>query len=80
MENSDIECLGGSIKFVYKPGAHHKVPDYLSRNPTLLDQVPQELTNLEQENWISAQVLLDKENEPKQIGITGSFVEPQENC
>ncbi len=45
-----------------------------------MDQVPQELTNLEQENWISAQVLLDEEIEEKEIGIMGSFVEPQGNC
>ncbi len=45
-----------------------------------MNQVPQELTNLEQENWIAAQVLVDKEMQEKEIGIKGSFVEPQGNC
>ncbi len=45
MEIADFASCGGLLKFVYKPGAHHKVPDGLSCNPLPLDEVPPELTD-----------------------------------
>ncbi len=81
LEISDFECLGRSVKFVYKPGAHHKVPDYLSRNPLPIDQVPDELTNLDQEKWVAAQMLLEIMDENVElIGLYGSPIEPQVEC
>ncbi len=81
LEISDFKCLDGLVKFVYKPGAHHTVPDYFSRNPLQIDQVPDELTNLDQEKWVAAQVLLEILDEDVElIGLYSSPVEPQANC
>ncbi len=78
MEIASFASCGGSLKFVYKPGAHHKVPDGLSCNPLPLDEVPPELTDNEQEQWVSAKAFVDDKNNPDRIcedGLAGSTFE-----
>ncbi len=61
LEIEDFKCLGGSLKFIYKPGSAHKVPDTLSWNPLLLDQVLSELTETDWKRWVVAVVLVEPE-------------------
>ncbi len=62
LQIEDFKCLGGSLKFVYKPDSAQKVPDTLSRNLLLLDLVPSELTETDWKRWAAAVVLVELEN------------------